>query len=231
MLGLGNSLVGGTVLGWTPAEIPSLLHWYRFNTDQTIDGEGDVTEWADQEGLNHLTASGSTGASPTGTAGAVVFDSAGDIMSFDSELALGVFSIYFRAKFDGFGSENCLQKQPTDFIQIRTASTIRVKIANGGTEGGRHDFDLPATIDVNTKFNLGWERASDDSINIYLNGVVDTGITDGGAGDGTQAIAEVLALTRLGKPANTSTWYEVVICNDALSSADRTLLNTYLDSI
>ena len=152
-------------------------------------------------------------------------------MTWSSELALGTFAIYFRAQFDAFSTENCIEKGSSDFIQIRTASTIRTKIASGGAEGGRHDFDLPATISADTPFNLGWERASDDSINIYLNGVADTGITSGGAGDGTQAIAEILALDRLGKPVQTSTWYEVVICSDALSATDRALLNTYFNEI
>ena len=229
MLGLGNGLTGGAALGWTPAELSSLLHWYRFNIGQTTGGDtgNEVTEWADQKGSNDLTASGATEASPTGTAGGVVFDSAGDIMTWDTDLALGTFSIYFRAKFDAFGSENMIEKGTSDFLKLQTSSTVRLKAANGGTEGGRHDFTLPATISADTKFNMGWERASNDNMNIYLNGV-GSEVTNG---DGSQAIAEVLALDRLGKPTHTSTWYEVVICNDALSSADRALLQTYLDSI
>ena len=230
MLGLGNSLVGGIVLGWTPAELSSLSQWYRFNTGQTIDGEGDVTEWADQKGSNDLTAAGGTNVSPTGTAGAVVFDSSGDIMTFDSATSLGKFSIYFRAKFDGFNAENCIETGSSDFIQIKSATEIRVKVDNGGAEGGRHDYTAPATISTDTKFNLGWERDGDGTMLIYLNGAA--GAHDAtGAGDGTQPIAELLALSRLGKPTETSSWYEVVICNDVLSSSDRALLQTYLDSI
>lgn len=228
MLGLGNSLMGGTVLGWTPAEIPSLLHWYRFNTGQTIDGEGDVTEWADTKGSNNLTASGAAGASPTGTAGAVIFDSAGDIMDFDTELSLGTFSIYIRCEFDAFSNENLIEKGATDFLKVYSSSTVRTKVDNN-----RHDYNLPATIAVDTKFNIGWEREDtggsvDDVMQIYLNGAVGT---QSGNGDGTQVITDLLLLERLGKPTDTSKWYEVVICNDALSSADRALLNTYLDSI
>jgi hypothetical protein len=228
MLGLGNSLVSsGAVMGWTPADISSLLYWYKFDTGQTIE-DGFVTEWDSQATPNPLTASGDEETSPSALNGAVVFDHTGDIMTLGTPTELGVFSVYFRAAFDAFSAENCIETGSTNFFQIKTSSTVRVKIDNGGAEGGRHDYNLPATIAVDTKFNIGWERESDDTMNVYLNGAAGT---QSGNGDGTQDIAELLVLSRLGKPTDTSNWYEVVICNDSLSSGDRALLNTYLNSI
>ena len=229
-LGIGFYKLGGNDYpgGWSPKELGNLLNWYKFDTGQTINGEGNVTEWADQEGSNHLAASGDAETSPTGTDGAVVFDSAGDIMDFTDELSLGTFSIYMRCEFDGFNSENMIEKGATDFIKLQTSSTVRLKIDNN-----RHDYNLPATISNDTKFNLGWERENtgdsvDDRVSIFLNGVVGT---QSGTGDGTQVITDLLTLERLGKPTQDSKWYEIVICSDALSDADRALLNTYFDSI
>ena len=50
--------VGGS---WTPANISSLLHWYRYDTGITKDAEDDITAWNDQKGSNNLTADGSGG--------------------------------------------------------------------------------------------------------------------------------------------------------------------------
>ena len=60
-LGLNLKTSGGT---WTPANISSLTHWYKYDTGLTVDGENDVTEWADQKGSNDLTSSGVSNVSP-----------------------------------------------------------------------------------------------------------------------------------------------------------------------
>ena len=58
MLGLGSSLVkGGVSSPWTPAELPDIIHWYRFNT-AIEDSSSVVTAWGDQVGSNNLSASG-----------------------------------------------------------------------------------------------------------------------------------------------------------------------------
>ena len=90
-----------------------------------------------------------------------------------------------------------------------------------------------AAISNDTKFNLGWERentegSDNDVVSIFLNGVAGE---QSGTGDGTQVITDLLTIERLGKPTQDSKWYEIVICSDALSDADRVLLNTYFDSI
>ena len=59
MLGLGVSMTTGSVSSeWTPADLPSLKHWYKYNTGltkSTVDGvENIVTGWADQKASNHL---------------------------------------------------------------------------------------------------------------------------------------------------------------------------------
>ena len=56
MLGLGNSITGGAVSGFTPVDLGStLLAWYQFNTGQTnlsgTDGNADnEMKWEDQSG-------------------------------------------------------------------------------------------------------------------------------------------------------------------------------------
>ena len=236
MLGLGNSLMGGTVLGWTPAEIPSLLHWYRKGVGQesdTGDSNTNCDLWTDQKGSNNLTAVGTDdNLSPTLNAdGTITFDNSNDIMTLATELALGTFSIYVRLSYsETIAVDYLFEKGSSDFFQLSNKALIKVKI--GGN--GRHDYVVnPELPEDETPFNIGVERedtggTTNDIVRVYSAGVSQT---QSGGGDGIEVITQLYAPSRLGKPTVTSTWHEIVICNDALSSADRALLNTYLDSI
>jgi len=236
MLGLGNSLTGGSALGWTPAEIPSLLHWYRKGVGQESDTGTSNTNcdlWTDQKGSNNLEANGGNDdLSPTLNGnGTITFDSSGDIMTFVEELALGTFSIYLKLSYTAnIGGDYLMEKGTSDFFQLATDALVKIKI--GGN--GRHDYVIdPALPEDGTQFNIGVERedtggTTNDIVRVYSAGVSQT---QSGGGDGIEVITELFAPQRLGKPTQTSTWHEIVICNDSLSSADRVLLNTYLDSL
>lgn len=225
-LSLDNSLKqrGGA---WTPANISSLIHWYRYDTGITKDGEDDITEWADQKGSNNLTSTGAAGASPLYASGAVHFNLAGDILTFGSALSLGTFSIYMRVESSDVASDTLFETGSTNFFQIRTSSEIRVKV--GGT---RHDIGSGISLSADTKYNLGWERedtgsTTDDQMFLSVDGVN----KPFDSGSGTQAITTALAVTTLGQPAVENKFYEIVICNDSLSASDRVNLNTYLNKI
>ena len=245
MLGLSNGLLANNILceytrgncDWTPASISSLTHWYRRGVDQlttTLLGNPHVYEWQDTEGTNDLTTTPASNTAPQSVEnGALFFDTSGHTMIFDSELSLGKFSIYIKCKFDAFANEILMEKGTTDMFQISSSTEVRVKVKNGGAEASRHDYTLPATLAVDTPFNIGWERedtaaTTDDVMRIYLNGVA---ATQSGTGDGTQVITELLSLTTLGVPVHDSVWYEVVICNDSLSADDRADLNTWLNNV
>ena len=114
---LGNDL-GSSMLGvsWSPIKLPSLLHWYRFDNGITVDDQDDVTRWQDQKGSNHLTSTGAAANSPLYSSGAVMFNAAGDIMTFTSPLALGAFSIYIRSESDADGDIELYIDGSTDAV-------------------------------------------------------------------------------------------------------------------
>ena len=232
MLGLGNSITSGVASSeWTPANISSLIHWYKYNTGITLDGENDVTVWADQKGSNNLTSVGDPSTqSPTfdSTKNAVHFNHTGDILSFGSNLDLGTFSIYVRCEMEGFDGDFLFEETAADFWKIHDASTIRVKINNGV----RHDISSGITLEAETKFNIGLERedtasSDDDRLTVY----VDDHALTWDSGDGTQNISDQLELKKVGQPATDVRFYEIIICNDALSASDRSNLQTYLAGI
>ena len=238
MLGLGNSITGGASLSdWTPEELSSLLHWYKFDTDMStfyVAGAGNyvITQWSDQKGTNHLVDT----ATPENTSTyntshpkqdqstkELVFDHGGDQLDFSSALSLGTFSVYIRLESDGSHGDFILEEDSGDFLKIQTADEARFKVS-----GSRHDFALPTSILDDTKFNIGYERKSDGVMMVYLNG---TAGTQDGTGDGVHATSNKLDITKIGDPANTLKMTEMVICDDALSTADRALLQTYLSNI
>ena len=241
MLGLGASMMtGGAPPEWTPADLSSLIHWYKYDTGitkSTIDGiENIVTGWTDQKGSNHLIgfdldSGGSIDADEALQwidGGGLKFADAGDSLSFTSELQLGTFAIHGRYKWatgSTINAETLFEKTSgnDDFIKIQSSTESRVKVA-----GSRHDYDLPATISLNTLFNYGFERGADGTMQIYLDGEVGT---KNGTGDGNQPITDLLDIGRIGGPTHESFVYEIVICDRNLTDADRALLNTYFDTI
>ena len=226
-LALSNSLKqrGGA---WTPANISSLIHWYRYDTGITKDGSNIISEWADQKGSNNLEATGAEGVSPLYASGAVHFDAAGDILTFDPALSLGTFSFYCRVESSDMTSDSLYETGSTNFFQIKTSSEIRVKI--GG--GVRHDISSGLSFSNDTKYNIGWERedtgsTTNDQMFVSVDGVN----KPFDSGSGTLAITTALTVTTFGKPAVENKFYEIVICNDSLSASDRVKLNTYLNKI
>tara|TARA_R100001443_G_scaffold52038_1_gene63796 strand:+ start:1932 stop:2618 length:687 start_codon:yes stop_codon:yes gene_type:complete len=226
-LGLGLNL-SNKVGGWTPANISSLIHWYRFDTGITQEEDNDVTAWNDQKGSNNLTSTGVSSASPTYSSGAVLFNASNDILTFGSSLDLTTFAIYARIECASFSGDFLFEETSQEFIKIHDANNIRMKIQNGS----RHDV-TGLSLSADTKFNIGVERedtadTNDDQIFVFIN---NDSKSIGGGGGGTQFINQQLEITTLGQPADDVKFYEVVICNNALSASDRSNLNTYLNKI
>ena len=236
-LGVGFYKLGGNEYpgGWTPGNIEGLIHWYRKGVGQTS-REGDANTncsiWADQKGSKNLTADATDDSvSPTLNGdGTITFDSAGDIMRFQIALGLGAFAIYVKISYsDAINGDLLFEKLGSgeDYLQLAGEALAKVRINNNG----RHDYVIdPVLPEDGTPFNIGFEREDGAGRNVY---VYSEGISQelAGSDDGIEAITELLEIGSIGKPVHTSTWHEIVICNNALSSADRALLNTYLDSI
>ena len=222
MLGIGNSLVtGGVSADWTPLNISSLSHWYRYDTAITKDGDSDVTKWEDQKGSNDVTASGTNTNSPLYSSGAIVFNHSGDILTFDVALELGKFSTYFRVESSDLSGDVLIEGNSSNFFKIESTTEMKTKIG-----GERFDWDM-SDPGVDTKITLGMERAANGDTTCYLNGSALTL----NHGDGNVAVSTTFDPTRMGQPAVTAKFYEVLIFADSLSSSDRSDLHTYLGKI
>ena len=242
-LGLSNTIKQGRSATWTPNNINSLLHWYRYDTGITtffVAGAGNhvVTEWQDQKGSNHLVDT----ATPANTSAyniahpkqdqstkEIIFDHGGDKLDLTSHTALGTFAVYVRLQFDDTGFGDFFMEGGSDnFLKIQDATNLRVKIS-----GNRHDFVLAEELQGDTPYVIGYERedtaaTTNDRISVFVNG---DALTQSGTGDGTQSIIDTLDLEQLGNPANTIRVKEIVICDNSLSSSDRTNLTNYLTAL
>jgi len=240
-LGLGLN-IKTTGSEFTPANISSLIHWYKSNEGIStflVAGAGNyiVTEWQDAKGSNHLVdtmepanTSAYNIAHPKLDSGKVVFDHGGDQLDFTTDLSLGTFAIYIRASFANSVGSHQVFEDTNNFVKIQSSTEARFKMS-----GNRHDFTLPITLEADTTYNIGWERedtgsTTDDRMQIYVNNA-EGSFKSGGTGDGTQAITDTLDLKKIGDPANAMHVTEIVICNDALSASDRTKLNTYFNKL
>ena len=243
MLGLGNSIVKSPVVdSWTPAKLGSKLQvWYRFNTgltsgDATADDGSTVAEqvkrWADQSGNNNDgTPVDVNDAEETPTyiaTGRVRFEQGNESLVFSSALNLGSFAIWFRANWsDTLSNDVPFEGDSNNFIKLTSPTEMRVKF--GGDT--REDSTIPEIRDDGTEaVNIGIERNSSGGLFSYVGSAAGEWSTSGSK-DGESAISNVFALTQIGDGTHNSTWDEVVICNDVLTSDERTKLLEYLDKI
>ena len=232
MLGLGNSIITGGVVteeAWAPSNISSLIHWYKYDTGITQDGDGDITAWADQEGSNNLSSPDSYLVAPRYDSGAVKFAESGDDLEWGTPLSLGTFSFYFRYESSDVAADWIIKGGSTDWVRVYDTSEIRVKI------GTRMDWDVAGgALVTDTKINLGIDRASSGGIGIYINNSAQS--VQGGY-TGNVATSTKFDITKVGSPladapsGQTVKMYEILVFNDVLSSEDKGLLNTYLDTI
>ena len=112
-----------------------------------------------------------------------------------------------------------------DFLKLASPTEARIKIGTGG--GARHDFAINEIVEGN-KFVVGFERKSNGDLEVYKDNIKGT------ANDGDSlnvAISTTIDMTRMGKPGNSSFWYEVVVCNNSLTDVERNNLYNYLLSV
>lgn len=231
MLGLGNSIVGGAILEepevFTPEGLSSAIHFWRADvgveeSDESFPEDGEqVTKWRDQVGSEHATASSDYPTYNTSET-ALEFDGASKqlvLPSGDVSLS-GDFSIWVRVKFDSITNDDKFlidSSNASMFWRITNTTTSRLKVAAGGT--GNNDFTLPATLSTGVDYNIAIQRSS-GSVRLYLDGVEST----------TGALTETNTITfdRI-KGALSDKFKALLVCNGALSTTERSNMNTWLD--
>ena len=236
MLGLGvgfYKLAGNQypIGGWLPSEIGDLIHWYQYNTGITttvISSTGkQIQSWDDQKGSNDLSpvdldSGGSVDVDESPKLdddGSVLFNQADDNLGFSSQLRLGAFSIYARVSSSNFNDIFMESSDESEFIKLHSTTEIRVQPG-----GSRKDITVSG-LSTNTKFTFGIERDAEGQFSVFINGT----------GQDTEGITEdtsnTLNLNRIGTPLQQMNIYEILIFSDVLTSANRTLVNAYLDAL
>ena len=238
-LGVGFYKLGGNDYpgGWDPSNLGSkMIVWYQFDTGitHTTVGESDrqITRWADQSGNSNHGIPGSVedvAEMPKyDTDGTVLFNSNTDSLVFSSALSLGKMAIYWKANWSNTISADVpFEGNSDNFIKVNAPTDLRVK-ADGQT---REDATInEITDDGSTTVILGVERDGEGGWHAYKDNSAGSWST-AGAKDGNTPISNTLDLTQIGDGTATSNWHEVVICNDALTSTERSELYTWLQNV
>jgi hypothetical protein len=179
MLGFGLNLgLKNNVGGFTLKSVSSLLHWYTFNTGQTINTgltPNRISAWADQKGSNNLTQSVQN-SQPTITNGILDFTSSAAQLLNDSDISLTNFTIILVVKTD-FNVDTVLGNLDVNGVLLRLGHTNEddlVRLQFDVTDGshGINSFDLEADSDfpIDTKFVFSIARnASANTVKMFEN--------------------------------------------------------------
>ena len=233
MLGLGVSVSNNAYAGgWTPNDLGGLVGWYRYNTDLVKagssafpeDGE-DIGRWLDHSGNSSDATKTSNEPSYNLDLGSVFFDSTAETLDIP-QLTLGTFAIYVRIRFTDadIGTSDILMKDDTtahNFWRIQSTTGIRCKI--GGSTAVNYTLHSSTSLSTSTWYNMGLERDANSDVYSYLNGEVNGASVSVDIGSKSFLVDSLHG----GKDMVVS---EVIITTEALSSADRALVETWLTS-
>jgi hypothetical protein len=232
MLGLGNTITGGAALAeFTPADLSGIMHWWRSDvgveeSDESTPEDGEqITKWRDQVGTEHATAASNW---PTwdSTESALAFGASGLLGLPSGDVSLsGDFSIWVRVKFVGSTNDDKFiidSSASNMFWRITSGgSKSRLKVAAGGS--GNNDFTIPTIVlsgSGGEYYNIGIERTS-GNVRLYV----------GNTESSTGALSETTTITFDQIKGSTSDYFKtLIVCNSALSTNERTNLNTWLDA-
>lgn len=231
-LGLVHRSTGST---FTPGDLPSLLGWYRNNTDilktgpaPAVDGD-DVVQWSDQSGNNnHATSTGNFFHFDSATGGLSSEVGVNSDLHIPQINFAGEFSMYMRIKLlsiSGSSTDLFFYDDDTasqDFFRVQSASEIRGKINNSNKIG------FSAGIDTDTFLNIGIERNSSNRVDVFLEGAPQTQI--GTSGYHVGVLSGTLDIDSIAGNLD-GIIAEVVITGKGLTGTQRTNLQTYLSNI
>ena len=231
MLGLSLGSHTTSVNAWDPSHISSIIHWYKFDTNHTlatISETSHVTRWGDMVGSNNLSASDTddsgdidTDEAPIYSSGAVRFNQSGDILNLGSAINLGAFSIYVRMSASNFNDMIFEKANGAEFVKLHTNSEFRIQFGSD-----RKDFTIDPAMSNATVFTFGVERTQGGVVTCWAGSELNdlTQATEAP----TVALTNKLYLERMGDPAHDNYFYEIIICNDALSTSERNELAKWL---
>jgi len=238
-LGVGFYKLSGSDYpgGWDPSNLGDKLQiWYQFNTgistNTVEESTNQIIAWADQSGNNNHGSprvEDDVNEMPKlDTDGTVLFNSNTDSLIFASALSLGKLAIYWKANWaNTISADVPFESNGNNFIKVNSPTTLRVKASSQTREDSTIN---EITDDGSTAVILGLERNGDGDWAVYKDNASGDWSTTSPK-DGNTPIAHTLDLTQIGDGTATSNWYEVVICNDVLTTAERNELYNYLTNV
>ena len=226
-LGLSNSIKnrGGEAAAFTPASLSGLQLWLKKGTGITnssgsaASNTDAVYGWADQSGNDNHATGASNRFTYNAASGGI--EGGGNNKLDLSAIDLSGFSFWIRVKFDSIssGATDFMFTEAAgtdDFFRLQTSTQFKAKI-----DGGTAMTWTCSEIEVDTFYNIGFERDAGNKINAYI------GTT---AQDSYESNSNEFNLSRI--LANfDGIGLEIVVTNANLSSSDRTNLDTYLTNI
>lgn len=229
MLGLGNSLVtGGVSSEWTPLEIPSLLSWQSsklglVDVRGNFPGDGEaLASWTDQSG-NGRTMTVNATAQPTYLASEQAVDfSAGNMGMTFTEEAFRELTIYIKVKFtDGqaINTGDILMSDigGGDFARPNSTTEMRWRI-----NSSNKNFTLDPELVAGQYYIMGFERGPTGSGNLefFLDNV-----SQGSAITNDPSNLFTIDNYYGGNKAHHK---EIIMCDEKISDADRSLLYNWM---
>ena len=234
-MGMNGRLLRPKVTGFTPKNVSGLAAWWDANDNATLtlDGNGNVSSWADKSG-NAVTASqGTANNRPTPTAAALngkqvlTFDGSNDLLSFSGTARTDeTVVVLLYANLPAAG-----QVKSGNYITNGSNHGLNVTVKN---DGGSNDifgylggFSAPVT--------LRWTSTGGVAIGPMVVTIVRSTASGGVLfSDGTQratcTTSNLFTLDRIGSAASPPSGYiaEVCIYSRALSASERQRVERYL---
>lgn len=173
MLGLGNSLVGGTALGWTPADEGEACEgWWPKSGTFIINGSA-VSQWNDESGRENHLVQNTEAHQPSGVVdGVVTFDGGTTNQHLDvknqitlaNDLTIGMVIRAAEVDNRALLGDNTTTN---NWFRIHDEDTLHVKFDSSSVKG--------LALDLGTTFNgalyLVLVKDSSNELGIYINGV------------------------------------------------------------
>ena len=238
MLGLGNN-VSDSARSWTPADLPSLKVWYKFN--QGLESEEgifpanneEIEVWRDQSGQgNDATATNDEVTYALEEKAPFFLTNTAGFTFPKQQIAAG--SLFFRIKFQtgqNIDSGDILadSASTSDFIKIQSnsgAGEIRWKV-----DGANKKFAPAELFVVDEKYNLCFDRDNSGVFSAFMTrvGAPQTLVAMTKTSAADSAITNLYTLNTL-FGGNDMFFYEVLMFSSSLHPTDRNKLNEYLNS-
>ena len=246
MLGLGNSIIGGAALSFTPADLGStLLAWYQFDTGQTnlsgTDGNADnEMKWADQSGGSRHATQRTNSAKPTFTAGYVDFeeDTASDrlaIATGDGAIRLmdngsDACTIIMAVRRESSSTEGRILGSSNSEVFGFMANTTQILTKSTG--GSTTNEFASGTFPTGTDFVLTYTRDGSREQLFYKNNALLSFATE--ANPLPDGEVDIAFLGGYKSSHNVKAFdgriYEMIICDTVLSDANRQATTSYVMS-